>query len=142
MLPRRPEEEEAVPTRQLSRRRLLCAVVSTAALLPIVQACATAPPAATPAPAQPTAPAPTTAPAGAAPAAAAKPTAEPAAPAKPAAAVATVPIATAKPVTAPRVKGQIVVSNWHVGSGQPSQLAQDMLAAAYKKVQPDVSLVW
>jgi ABC-type glycerol-3-phosphate transport system substrate-binding protein len=44
--------------------------------------------------------------------------------------------------TAPPVSGQIVVSTWQIGGGQPSELAQKMLTEAFQKVQPDVDIVW
>jgi len=41
-----------------------------------------------------------------------------------------------------KLKGQIVISTWHIGSGQPSQLAQQQVTDAYHKLQPDVDVVW
>ncbi len=39
-------------------------------------------------------------------------------------------------------RGQLIISPWHIGSGEPSELAQQALTEAYKKYQPDVELIW
>jgi len=67
----------------------------------------------------------------------------------PATAVPTAVPATAAPTAVPvategmkQLQGQIVVSNWHQGTGVPSELAQQMLTDAYHEFQPDVEIVW
>lgn len=119
----------------ISRRKLLGSVSLATIALPILAACSSSP---TPPTAAPT----TAAPAPTVPSKpTAAPTSAPAATAATTAAAATKVVAqTAAPI--PKLKGTVIISPWQIGSGQPSQLAQQALTDAYHKFQPDVDLKW
>lgn len=41
-----------------------------------------------------------------------------------------------------KLQGQIIIANWHQGTGVPSELAQQRLVDAYHEFQPDVEIIW
>jgi len=60
-----------------------------------------------------------------------------------------VPTATTVPTAAPtateamkQLQGQIVISNWHQGTGVPSPEAQQALTDAYHQFQPEVDIIF
>lgn len=121
-----------------TRRKFLTATAAAAAGL--LQACGAG--AAVPpnpeATAAPSTPASTAAEASVAPSAAVEASANVAVEASTAAEASTAPAASA----AAKLEGELVISNWQIGGGLPSELAQKMLTDAYHEHQPDVSLVW